>query len=63
MDERAAQLRRRIGLHRRYLADGIDAEIARHYLCGLAEDEAELAEVEKNTEIYFYAQRARKPPS
>ncbi len=48
MSERAEILRRRIALYRRYLAEGVDAELARQYLRDIAHMEAELAEIEKN---------------
>jgi len=32
MEERAGLLRRRDSLHRRYLAEDVDVELARHYL-------------------------------
>lgn len=40
-------LRRRIALYRRYLSEGVDAELARIYLHEIAVAEAELARHEK----------------
>jgi hypothetical protein len=40
-------LRRRIALYRRYLREGIDAELAAEYLRVIREDEAALAEIER----------------
>jgi hypothetical protein len=50
MEQRAETLRRRIALYRRYLAEGVDADLARQYLDHLAMDEAELAGIERDTE-------------
>lgn len=46
MEERAEILRRRITFFRHYLARGIDADLAQHYLAAIAADEAELAQIE-----------------
>jgi hypothetical protein len=48
MTERAQTLRRRIALYRRYLAEGIAADLARQYLNDISVVEAELVEIEKN---------------
>jgi hypothetical protein len=50
MEERADTLRRRIALYRRYLAEGIDADLAQTYLRELAEAEAELSEIPQGTD-------------
>jgi hypothetical protein len=50
MDERAAILRRRIELYRRYLREGVDAWMAAEYLQQIVADEAELAEIEGRPE-------------
>jgi hypothetical protein len=44
--ERAQHLRRRIDLYRRYLLEGVDAELAQTYLREIADAEAALAEIE-----------------
>ena len=43
MDERAAQLRRRISFYRKNLEEGVSTEIARQHLQAIAELEMELA--------------------
>jgi hypothetical protein len=43
MDDHADRLRRRVALYRRYLAEGVSAELAVVYLREIAEAEAELA--------------------
>jgi hypothetical protein len=48
VDERADLLRQRIALYRRYLAEGVDGELARRYLREIVEAEAELADIEKD---------------
>ena len=50
MEERAEILRRRIALYRRYLAEGVDAGLARQYLSDIADAEAELVDIEKGTD-------------
>ena len=50
MNERAEILRRQVALYRRYLSEGIDAELARYYLHELVEAEAELAGIEPGTD-------------
>jgi hypothetical protein len=50
MEERAQKLWRRIALYRRYLAEGVDAELALEYLRALAGAGAELADLEQRTE-------------
>ena len=50
MQERADLLRRRIALCRRYLAEGVDAGLARQYLSDILAIEAELADIEKDTD-------------
>lgn len=50
MDERAEMLRRRIALYRRYLAEGVDAELAWHYLNEIASAESQLAELREQNE-------------
>jgi hypothetical protein len=50
MEERADTLRRRIALYRRYLAEGIDADLAQTYLRELAEAEAELSGIPQGTD-------------
>lgn len=50
MNERAEILRRRIALYRRYLAEGVEAELAQHYLREIVSTEAELAAIEKESE-------------
>ena len=47
MQDRAELLRRRVAMYRRYLADGVDALLARHYLREIVAAEAELAKTEK----------------
>ena len=46
MNERAELLRRRIALYRRYLAEGVEAELAGHYLREIMDAEVELAGLE-----------------
>ncbi len=46
MQDRAQTLRRRIALYRRYLSEGVDAELAQLYLREIAEAEAELAKLD-----------------
>jgi hypothetical protein len=46
MQERAAMLRRRIALYRRYLREGVDVALAGEYVRQLLDDEAELAAIE-----------------
>ncbi len=46
MKDRAETLRRRIALYRRYLSEGVDAELAQWYLRQIVEAEAELANLE-----------------
>lgn len=48
MSERAETLRRRIALYRRYLAEGVEADLARQYLRDIAHMEAELSQIEKD---------------
>lgn len=48
MPERAQILHRRIALYRRYLSEGVDADLARQYLNEISVAEAELAEIEKD---------------
>ena len=48
-DQRSEILRRRIALYRRYLAEGVDAELARHYLHEIRDATAELAEIERDS--------------
>jgi hypothetical protein len=43
MDDRADMLRHRVALYRRYLAEGVSAELAIVYLREIAAAEAELA--------------------
>jgi len=50
MEERADALRRRIALYRRYLAEGVDADLAQTYLRDLSEAEAELSEIAEGTD-------------
>jgi hypothetical protein len=50
MDERAEMLRRRIALYRRHLAEGVDAELAWHYLSEIANAESQLAEMGEQNE-------------
>jgi len=50
MKERAEILRHRIALYRRYLSEGVDAQLAAQYLVDIAGAEAELADLEKGTE-------------
>ena len=50
MEERAAILRRRIELYRRYLREGVDAGLATEYLWQISQAEAELAEIESDPE-------------
>ena len=50
MQKRAENLHRRIELYRRYLAEGVDADLARQYLDDIRTAEAELAEIEKGGE-------------
>jgi hypothetical protein len=45
MDETIELLRRRIALYRRYLREGVEAELAADYLRTIAADEAALAEL------------------
>lgn len=49
MNERAEILRHRIALYRQYLAEGVEAELAQHYLREIAGAEAELAAIEKES--------------
>ncbi len=50
MDDRAEMLRRRIELHRCYLAAGAsDLKITRVFLKAIAADQAELAEIERRS--------------
>jgi hypothetical protein len=48
MSEPADTLRRRIALYRNYLAEGVDADLARQYLRDITHMEAELAQMEKD---------------
>jgi hypothetical protein len=50
MDDRADALRRRIATYRRRLAEGIDIELAQHYLAEIAAAEAELEQLDSNSE-------------
>jgi hypothetical protein len=50
MKERVEGLRRRIVLYRRYLAEGVDADLAQTYLRELANAEAELSEIARSTD-------------
>lgn len=50
MSTRAEMLHRRITLYRRYLAEGVDADLARQYLDDIRAAEAELAEIENDNE-------------
>jgi hypothetical protein len=50
MEERADTLHRRISFYRRYLAEGVDADLARIYLRKLASAEALLLEIGQDTE-------------
>jgi len=43
----AENLRRRVALYRRYLREGVDAELASEYLRTIREDEAMLAQIER----------------
>jgi hypothetical protein len=45
MDDRAQTLQRRIALYRRYLREGVDANLASEYLREIAEAEAELEQI------------------
>jgi len=49
MTDSAATLRRRVALYRKYLSEGVDADLARTYLAEIAKDEALLAEIEGGT--------------
>jgi hypothetical protein len=49
MNERAEILRRRIALYRRHLAEGVEAELAHHYLREIVSAESELAAIEKES--------------
>jgi hypothetical protein len=46
MKGRAEILRRQMALYRRYLAEGVHADLARQYLAYIVTAEAELAEIE-----------------
>jgi hypothetical protein len=48
MSERTEILRRRIALYRRYLAEGVEVELARQYLRDIAQMEAELSQIGKS---------------
>jgi hypothetical protein len=48
MKEQAEILRRSIALYRRYLADGVDADLAKEYLAAIVATEAELARIENH---------------
>ncbi len=50
MDERSELLRHRIELYRRYLREGVDANLAAQYLREIGAAEAELAEIEGRSE-------------
>lgn len=50
MENRSDLLRRRIALHRRCLSEGVDVELARHYIRQIIEDENELARIEGDSE-------------
>ncbi len=50
MKERADVLRRRIAYYRRRLGEGVDAELAGEYVRQIGADEAELAQIEKDTD-------------
>ena len=52
MEEHAESLRRRIALYRRYLAEGLDADLARIYLGELADADAELSEIARYCGAY-----------
>jgi hypothetical protein len=45
-EERTGLLRRRIALYRRYLREGVEGALALEYLRQIAEDEAELSQIE-----------------
>ena len=47
MSDTPAMLRQRIALYRRYLAEGVTADVARHYLESIAQAEAKLAEMRR----------------
>ncbi len=46
MKEQVEILRRRIALYRRYLAEGVDADLAKEYLAAILAAEAELARID-----------------
>jgi len=50
MNSRADLLRRRIEHYRRLLAEGVDSELARHYLRQIAADLLELSEIEESVD-------------
>jgi hypothetical protein len=50
LEERANALRKRIALYRRYLVEGVDADLALQYLRDLRVAEVELAEIERGTD-------------
>lgn len=50
MEDRAEILRRRIALYRRYLREGVNTALAAEYLRQIADDEAELAEIEASSD-------------
>jgi hypothetical protein len=46
MTTRTEALRRKLALYRRYLAEGVDSDLARRYLEEIMAAEAELAQLE-----------------
>jgi hypothetical protein len=49
-DTRADGLRNKIALYRRYLADGVDADLAERYLREIKRTEAELARIDEDSD-------------
>jgi hypothetical protein len=50
MEDRAEILRHRIEIYRRYLAMGVDVDVAELYLHFIAISEAELTEIERRSD-------------
>lgn len=50
MKERAEFLGRRIALYRRYLAEGVGIDLARHYLEEIVKSELELDAIQRDHE-------------
>ena len=63
MEDRAEVLRRKLAAYRRRLAEGVDADLALHYLLEIIAAEAELAELGRDADRRAQGRRrlARAP--